>query len=80
MKLLEMLISRQYALKKRVLYFVYGLRGSVKNCIWLALILAVWESIFEGLEGNLLVYILTKVSETLQIWNLQDLNSFHLCH
>ena len=70
MKLLEMLIKRHYMLKKRVLYFVYGLRQSVKNCIWLALVLAVWESIFFDLEGNLLVNILTKVSETLPKLNL----------
>ncbi|KAH7365103.1 hypothetical protein KP509_18G009100 [Ceratopteris richardii] len=60
MKLLEMLIEKHYVLKKRVLYFVYGLRRAVKNCLWLALVIAVWESIFGGLEHTTSVKILTK--------------------
>ncbi|KAA8537460.1 hypothetical protein F0562_026853 [Nyssa sinensis] len=33
-------IQRNFLLQKRVLYFVYGLRNAVQNCIWLALVLA----------------------------------------
>ncbi|MCO5576063.1 hypothetical protein L7F22_029870 [Adiantum nelumboides] len=61
MKLLEMLIEKHYILKKRVLYFVYGLRRAVKNCLWLALVLGVWESIFGGLENITAVHVLTKI-------------------
>ncbi|MCO5560197.1 hypothetical protein L7F22_013806 [Adiantum nelumboides] len=61
MKLLEMLIEKHYILKKRVLYFVYGLRRAAKNCLWLALVLGVWESIFGGLENITAVNVLTKI-------------------
>lgn len=39
-------IERNFLLRKRVLYFVYGLRKSVQNCLWLGLVLLVWHSIF----------------------------------
>ncbi|KAK3213447.1 hypothetical protein Dsin_018153 [Dipteronia sinensis] len=35
-------IERNYLLKKKVLYFVYGLRGSVRVFVWLALVLLAW--------------------------------------
>jgi hypothetical protein len=35
-KLLVRIIERNFLLKNRVLYFVYGLRKSVANCLWLA--------------------------------------------
>jgi hypothetical protein len=40
-------IERNFLLRKRVLYFVYGLRKSVQNCFWLGLVLLVWHSIFD---------------------------------
>jgi hypothetical protein len=40
-------IERNFLLRKRVLYFVYGLRKSVQNCLWLGLVLLVWHSIFD---------------------------------
>jgi hypothetical protein len=40
-------VERSFLLRKRVLYFVYGLRRSVQNCIWLGLVLLVWKSIFD---------------------------------
>ncbi|XP_062163677.1 mechanosensitive ion channel protein 8-like [Alnus glutinosa] len=41
-------IERNFLLRKRVLYFVYGLRKSVQNCLWLGLVLVVWHSIFDN--------------------------------
>ncbi|KAL5557791.1 hypothetical protein UlMin_034002 [Ulmus minor] len=40
-------IERNFVLRKRVLYFVYGLRRAVQNCLWLGLVLIVWNSIFD---------------------------------
>ncbi|KAL1822911.1 hypothetical protein ACET3Z_009689 [Daucus carota] len=40
-------------LRKRVLYFVYGLKNAVKNCIWLALVLIAWRSILGERVENL---------------------------
>ncbi|PIN10746.1 hypothetical protein CDL12_16659 [Handroanthus impetiginosus] len=41
------LIERNFLLRKRVLYFVYGLRKAVQNCVWLALVLIAWQCIFD---------------------------------
>lgn len=41
-------IERNFLLRKRVLYFIYGLRRSVQNCLWLGLVLVVWHSIFDN--------------------------------
>ncbi|XP_035538545.1 mechanosensitive ion channel protein 6-like isoform X2 [Juglans regia] len=41
------LIENSFLLRKRVLYFVYGLRGSVQNSLWLSMVLLVWHSIFD---------------------------------
>ncbi|XWS25962.1 hypothetical protein CRYUN_Cryun27aG0112500 [Craigia yunnanensis] len=40
-------IERNFLLRKRVLYFVYGLRKAVQNCLWLGLVLLVWHWIFD---------------------------------
>ncbi|KAL1820739.1 hypothetical protein ACET3Z_015608 [Daucus carota] len=40
-------VERNFMLRKRVLYFVYGLRSAVQNCIWLALVLIAWQLIFD---------------------------------
>lgn len=46
-------IERNFMLRKRVLYFVYGLRKAVQNCIWLGLVLIAWQSFFDQkIEGN----------------------------
>ncbi|KAJ7279863.1 hypothetical protein O6H91_Y373800 [Diphasiastrum complanatum] len=60
-KLFVAIIENHCLLKKRVLYFVYGLRRSVKNCIWLALVLVVWEVIFTASENTPAVPIITKI-------------------
>ncbi|KAL8135724.1 hypothetical protein AgCh_010380 [Apium graveolens] len=40
-------VERNFMLRKRVLYFVYGLRNAVQNCIWLAMVLIAWQLIFD---------------------------------
>lgn len=39
-------IERNFLLRKRVLYFVYGVRNAVKNCIWMGLVLISWHLMF----------------------------------
>ncbi|OIT08472.1 PREDICTED: mechanosensitive ion channel protein 8-like [Nicotiana attenuata] len=46
-RLVVFLIECNFLLRKRVLYFVYGLRNSVQNCIWLSLVLIAWQCIFD---------------------------------
>ncbi|PON54855.1 Mechanosensitive ion channel [Parasponia andersonii] len=43
---LVFLIERNFLLKKKVLYFVYGLKKSVQVFIWLGLILLAWGLLF----------------------------------
>ncbi|OVA11626.1 Mechanosensitive ion channel MscS [Macleaya cordata] len=45
---LVFLIERNFLLKKKVLYFVYGLKNSVQVCIWLVLVLLSWVLLFHG--------------------------------
>ncbi|XP_076942182.1 mechanosensitive ion channel protein 8-like [Bidens hawaiensis] len=46
-------IERNFLLRKRVLYFVYGIRKPVQNCIWLGLVLIAWQYMFdEKVEGH----------------------------
>ncbi|KAF5739314.1 putative Mechanosensitive ion channel domain-containing protein [Tripterygium wilfordii] len=40
-------IERNFLLRERVLYFVYGLKRAVQNCFWLGLVLLVWHWIFD---------------------------------
>ncbi|KAI4353770.1 hypothetical protein L6164_002698 [Bauhinia variegata] len=40
------LIERNFMLREKVLYFVYGLRKSIQNCAWLGLVLIAWLIIF----------------------------------
>ncbi|KAH7518352.1 hypothetical protein FEM48_Zijuj09G0162600 [Ziziphus jujuba var. spinosa] len=40
--------QRNFLLRKRVLYFVYGLRKAVQNCLWLGLVLLAWHFLFDG--------------------------------
>ncbi|XP_071703540.1 mechanosensitive ion channel protein 6-like [Rutidosis leptorrhynchoides] len=46
-RIIVILIERNFVLRKRVLYFVYGLRKAVQNCVWLTLILIAWQCIFD---------------------------------
>ncbi|MCL7032588.1 hypothetical protein MKW94_024023 [Papaver nudicaule] len=46
-RILVFFIERNCVLRKRVLYFVYGLRKAVQNCLWLGLVLLAWHYLFE---------------------------------
>ncbi|KAK6939021.1 Mechanosensitive ion channel MscS [Dillenia turbinata] len=37
------LIEHNFLFQNKVLYFVYGLRKAVQNCLWLGLVLSVWN-------------------------------------
>ncbi|KAK2974868.1 hypothetical protein RJ640_020783 [Escallonia rubra] len=55
-------IERNFLLRKRVLYFVYGLRNAVQNCVWLGLVLIAWQCIFDKkvervITGKVLPYV-----------------------
>ncbi|KAF7090374.1 hypothetical protein CFC21_093132 [Triticum aestivum] len=46
-------VERNFVLRKRVLYFVYGVRGAVQNTLWLGLVLASWHFLFdENVQTN----------------------------
>ncbi|THF95994.1 hypothetical protein TEA_009397 [Camellia sinensis var. sinensis] len=85
-------IERNFMLRKRVLYFVYGIRNAVQNCIWLCLVLIAWQCIFDKkvetmTNGKILPYI-TRIWVCLLvgtfIWLLKTLlvkvlaSSFHV--
>ncbi|KAG0472688.1 hypothetical protein HPP92_014545 [Vanilla planifolia] len=40
-------LERNFILRKRFLYFVYGVRNAVQNCIWLGLVLLAWNFLFD---------------------------------
>ncbi|KAL3514961.1 hypothetical protein ACH5RR_021863 [Cinchona calisaya] len=46
-RIVVLLIERNFLLRKRVLYFVYGIRKPVQNCIWLGLVLIAWHYMFD---------------------------------
>ncbi|KAI7737113.1 hypothetical protein M8C21_007422, partial [Ambrosia artemisiifolia] len=46
-RVIVVLIERSFVLRKKVLYFVYGLRKAVQNCVWLTLVLIAWQCIFD---------------------------------
>jgi mechanosensitive ion channel protein 4/5/6/7/8/9/10 len=41
------LIEQNFLLRKRVLYFVYGVKSAVQNCLWLGLVLISWHYLFD---------------------------------
>ncbi|XAR64233.1 hypothetical protein NMG60_11024499 [Bertholletia excelsa] len=54
--------ERNFLFRKRVLYFVYGVRNAVQNCIWLSLVLITWQCIFDKkvervTNGKVLPYV-----------------------
>lgn len=52
-RIIVFFIERNFILRKRVLYFVYGVRKAVQNCIWLGLVLIAWQCFFDNkIEGN----------------------------
>ncbi|XP_057501580.1 mechanosensitive ion channel protein 10-like [Actinidia eriantha] len=69
---LVFLIERNFLLKKKVLYFVYGLKNSVRVFIWLAWILLAWGLLIinQGVERSrnttkILNYITRALASTL---------------
>ncbi|XP_078157617.1 mechanosensitive ion channel protein 10-like [Carex rostrata] len=44
---LVFMIERNFLLKKKVLYFVHGLKKSVQVCVWFGLILLAWSLLFD---------------------------------
>jgi len=40
-------VEHNFLLRKRVLYFVYGVRSAVQNALWLGLVLASWHFMFD---------------------------------
>ncbi|CAA2976336.1 mechanosensitive ion channel 10-like [Olea europaea subsp. europaea] len=53
------LIELNFLLKRKVLYFVYGLKKSVQVCIWLSLVLGAWVLLFQ--EGVGRTSVTTKI-------------------
>ncbi|KAJ1698690.1 hypothetical protein LUZ63_007202 [Rhynchospora breviuscula] len=45
--ILVFMIERNFLLRKKVLYFVHGLKKSVQVCIWFSLILLAWLLLFD---------------------------------
>ncbi|KAL8524228.1 hypothetical protein ACS0TY_013986 [Phlomoides rotata] len=46
-RIIVLLIEGNFLLRKRVLYFIYGLKSSAQNCVWLALVWIAWHCIFD---------------------------------
>ncbi|KAF6135632.1 hypothetical protein GIB67_028203 [Kingdonia uniflora] len=59
-------IERNFLLRKRVLYFVYGVRKAVQNCLWLGLVLIAWHFMFDKkVEREVKNKVLGHVTKTL---------------
>ncbi|KFK35724.1 hypothetical protein AALP_AA4G028700 [Arabis alpina] len=46
-KIFVYFVESNFLLRKRVLYFVYGIRKAVQNCLWLGLVLIAWHFLFD---------------------------------
>ncbi|KAM2276637.1 hypothetical protein ACFXTI_035041 [Malus domestica] len=46
-RIIVFFVERNFLLRKRVLYFVYGVRKAVQNCLWLGLVLLAWHFMFD---------------------------------
>ncbi|KAM5562631.1 mechanosensitive ion channel protein 6-like [Rosa sericea] len=73
-KIMVFFVERNFILRKRVLYFVYGIRKPVQNCIWLGLVLLGWHFLLirkveKETNGRILEYV-TKVLLCLLIGGL----------
>ncbi|XP_010266927.1 PREDICTED: mechanosensitive ion channel protein 6-like [Nelumbo nucifera] len=85
-------IERNFLLRKRLLYFVYGVRKAVQNCIWLVLVLITWHAMLDrnmekDANGMIVPYItkiLFSLLVTTFIWLVKTLlvkvlaSSFHV--
>ncbi|KAL3730921.1 hypothetical protein ACJRO7_027872 [Eucalyptus globulus] len=52
-RLVVFFMERNFLLRKRVLYFVYGLRNAVQNCLWLGLVSIAWRALFDNNSDGL---------------------------
>ncbi|XWS58657.1 hypothetical protein CRYUN_Cryun08bG0053400 [Craigia yunnanensis] len=52
---LVFLIEQNFMLREKVLYFVYGLRKSFQNCVWLGLVLICWMIMFPDIHKQNIV-------------------------
>ncbi len=62
-------LEQNFLLRKKVLYFVYGLRRGVQNCLWLSFVLLAWHFVFDPRvqqATKVLIYV-TKVLQCLLI-------------
>ncbi|XP_065861618.1 mechanosensitive ion channel protein 6-like [Euphorbia lathyris] len=46
-RIIVFFVERNFLLRKRVLYFVYGVKKAVRNCLWLGLVLMAWHFLFD---------------------------------
>lgn len=45
------ILERNFMLREKVLYFIYGLRNSIRNCMWLGLVLlSYWSMVFNDVQ------------------------------
>ena len=59
-------IERNFLLRKRVLYFVYGVRNAIQNCLWLGVVLLTWHYMFDKkVERETNSSVLRKVTQVL---------------
>ncbi|GMJ10065.1 mechanosensitive channel of small conductance-like 6 [Hibiscus trionum] len=61
-RIIVFFIERNFLLRKRVLYFVYGVRKAVQNCLWLGLVLIAWHYLLDKkvkreTESKFLTYV-----------------------
>lgn len=64
-RLIVFFIEMNFLLRKKLLYFVYGVRKPVQNCWWLGLVLVAWRLLFDKKveresKSKLLAYV-TKI-------------------
>ncbi|KAM2100860.1 hypothetical protein EV1_027728 [Malus domestica] len=85
--LLVFIIERNFMLREKVLYFVFGLRKSFQNCAWLGLVLVAWMIMFPDKHNKVLKKIFCALIAVLigaTIWLLKILfvkvlaSSFHV--
>ncbi|CAH8306164.1 unnamed protein product [Eruca vesicaria subsp. sativa] len=91
-RILVYFVESNFLLRKKVLYFVYGIRKAVQNCLWLGLVLIAWHFLFDKkvqreTGSNVLKYVnkvLVCLLVAIIIWLIKTLlvkvlaSSFHM--